>query len=484
MNRRGLKPWKLAIILILAGFLGFGYGFLSNETRLPPYRTARRVLEWTRDQIFLVRLYYFLKGTPISTDGQPRGSWQPLDEDAGRDRAGSALEDAGRDFQAVGYLSGYEPASGLKGVTAHIEDMAYQGVNLITSGHGQEAFLIDMEGRVLHRWAYEFSRAFPDYADVEGRIEVGVFFKDFWRRSYLYPNGDLLAIYDGFGMIKLDRHSRLIWAVEHGCHHDMFVDENGLVYVITREPRMLPRLNRDLKVLEDFIVVLDPEARIIRKVSVVGALERSAYASYLRSIPKISDILHTNTVEVLDGSHADLSPLFRKGNVLISIRNISMIGILDMQAEEVVWALSGQWLAQHDPTLLADGSILLFDNQGNNGMSKVIEFDPFTQAIEWAYEGTPENGFYSETSGTAHRLPNGNTLIVESNSGRAFEVTRQNRIVWEYYSPYRAGEEDRLIATLFDVVRLDRAYVAEWLDEVAGAGGGQTGGEEPKQQTE
>jgi hypothetical protein len=483
MKRTGLKPWKMAVVLLMAGVLGFGYGFLSNETRLPPYLTVRRVLEWSRDQITLVRLYYFLRGTPIRTDGQIRGSWQSLDGDAGRDHSGNGSDDARRNFQAVGYLSGYEPASDLKGVTAHIEGEAYQGLNLITSGHGQEALLIDMEGRVLHKWAYDFSRAFPDYADVEGRIEVGVFFKDFWRRSYLYPNGDLLAIYDGFGMIKLDRDSRLIWAVRYGCHHDMCVDKDGFIYVITREPRMMPRLNRDLKVLEDFIAVLDPEGRMVRKVSVVEALEQSAYASFLRSIPDISDILHTNTVEVFDGSHAHRSSLFRKGNVLISIRNINIIGILDMEAEEVVWALSGQWLAQHDPTLLTDGNMLLFDNQGHHGMSKVIEFDPFTQEIEWAYEGTPENGFYTETSGTAHRLPNGNTLIVESNSGRAFEVTRQDRIVWEYYSPFRAGENDRLIATLFDVVRLDQAYVAGWLDE-GGAGAGPTEGEEPKQETE
>jgi hypothetical protein len=54
----------------------------------------------------------------------------------------------------------------------------------------------------------------------------------------------------------------------------------------------------------------------------------------------------------------------------------------------------------------------------------------------------------------ARRLPNGNTLIVESQAGRAIEVTPDQEIVWEFVHPHRAGPQDELIAQLFDVVRL------------------------------
>jgi hypothetical protein len=474
---KALKPLLWAAILILVGAGGFCYGFLSNESRLPPYPEARRVLEWSRNQIVLRRAYYFLRGRDLPESTEVSGSWHPLDQEAGPVHPGWDSDKAHRDFQALGYLSGYEPATGLKGVTVYLKARACEGLNLITSGHGQEAVLTDMNGRVLHRWAYEFSDAFPRYSETEGRLKVDTFFKDFWRRCYLYPDGDLLAIYDGFGMIKLDRDSRLLWAVNPGCHHDVFVDTGGLIYVLTRELRMMPRLNPRRQVLEDFIAVLNPQGELVRKVSVVNAIGQSSYASFLDCIPDIPDMLHTNTVQVLDGTQAFRSPIFKKGNVLISVRNINMIGIVDMDTEKVVWALSGQWLAQHEPTLLPNGDILLFDNRGNNGMSKVIEFDPFTQEIKWAYEGTPENGFYTESSGAAQRLPNGNTLIVQSNSGRAFEVNMDDEIVWEYYSPYRAGENDRLIATLFDVVRLEPGYVATWLKEPAVAGGTDDAGE-------
>jgi hypothetical protein len=56
--------------------------------------------------------------------------------------------------------------------------------------------------------------------------------------------------------------------------------------------------------------------------------------------------------------------------------------------------------------------------------------------------------------GSSQRLSNGNTLIIESNDGRAFEVTAEGEVVWEFYNPARAGDDRQLIATLCDTVRL------------------------------
>ena len=92
----------------------------------------------------------------------------------------------------------------------------------------------------------------------------------------------------------------------------------------------------------------------------------------------------------------------------------------------------------------------------------MIEFDPFTQEIAWAFEGDETNGFHSETCGSNQRFPNGNTLISESDSGRAFEVTANKQVVWEFYNPARAGRDNELIATLFEVVRLPPDFPLGW----------------------
>ena len=112
--------------------------------------------------------------------------------------------------------------------------------------------------------------------------------------------------------------------------------------------------------------------------------------------------------------------------------------------DEIVWAMRGPWLRQHDPDLLANGNILLFDNQGHvgpGGITRVIEVDPRNQRIVWTYAGTPEEPFESEVRSSQARLPNGNTLITESDGGRIFEVTRPGQIVWNYVNPVRARRE-------------------------------------------
>jgi len=116
-------------------------------------------------------------------------------------------------------------------------------------------------------------------------------------------------------------------------------------------------------------------------------------------------------------------------------------------------------------------NLLLFDNTGAGEISRVIEIEPFSQEIVWEYRGTEENGFFSATLGDCQRLRNGNTLITESEAGRAFEITPDLEIVWEYYNPERAGEHGDFIATLFEMVRLPPGFGVGWLDSSTQAGG-------------
>jgi hypothetical protein len=61
----------------------------------------------------------------------------------------------------------------------------------------------------------------------------------------------------------------------------------------------------------------------------------------------------------------------------------------------------------------------------------------------------------------ADRLPNGNTLIVESDAGRAFEVTAEGEIVWEFLNPDRMP--DGRPQPLYRSMRHSHAFVAQFL---------------------
>ena len=121
----------------------------------------------------------------------------------------------------------------------------------------------------------------------------------------------------------------------------------------------------------------------MKKISLLRAFEHSEYAPLLVPMKSAGDLLHANTVQVLDGSLAAVSPHFREGNLLVSSHALGIIAILDPAQEKIVWALSGQWRAQHRPRLLPTGRILMFDNFGTMrvGQSRALEVDPFTQEI-------------------------------------------------------------------------------------------------------
>jgi hypothetical protein len=363
-------------------------------------------------------------------------------------------------LESIGYLEGTRPAPDATNVVRYDSARAYAGLNLLTSGHGPEAVLMDMEGTVLHRWSAGFDALYPDRKPA---VPAGHPGRKFWRRVALYPNGDLLVIFEGIGLAKLNAASQPIWAAKLGAHHDLEVLPDGTIYVLTRKAGARPGHNQGRPILEDFIVVLDADGRVQREVSLFDALLSSPYAEFYTTHPsKGRDPFHTNTLQVLGPGPGARPPGFEPGRVLVAFPMIDATALVDLDEERVVWADRGGYRFHHDPSLLANGRLLLFDNKGNDGKSRVIELDPVTGEVAWEYEGTPERPLDSPTSSTAQRLPNGNTLITESEAGRALEITAGGETVWEFVSPYRAGEDGELVAALFEVLRLPAGLEAPW----------------------
>lgn len=388
---------------------------------------------------------------------EPGGRWHPVLGSGLTDEQVAEMER----LKSLGYLAGSTEAPDVWGITVHDDAKTWDGLNFYTSGHTAGAILMDMNGNVLHEWNHSFMDAWR--AGPGGELPKSSKGSGFWRRAYLFANGDVLAIFDGHAMIKVDKDSRLIWARFGGFHHDLDVMEDGRIYTLVREPRIVPRINADLPILEEFVVVLDADGNELERVSQLEAIERAGRHDLLEGMERSGDIFHTNTIEVLDDRLADRHPAFREGNVLICTRELDNIAVLDMEKKVIVWGLEGPWLKQHQSTILDNGHMLIFDNGGSRGASRVMEFDPLTLEILWVYKGDADNTFYSPQCGSNQRLPNGNTLISETDRGRAIEVTREHEIVWEYVNPAQAGGEAEFIASLFEVIRIPPEYVSGWL---------------------
>ena len=431
------------IALLAALGVGILYGFVARERLWFPNGLLRAVSHAVRRE-------------PPPSAGPHRGVARSREEErlAQREKIGA--------LQQLPYLQGYNPAAGRTGVLVFDEARADPGWNLVVSAHAAQAQLLDMRGFARHRWGIDLRKVWPDLKLDGDKVSYG----QYWRRAELLPDGDLLAIWEYIGLVRVDKRSGLKWAVANGAHHDLAVASDGTIFVLTREAHVLPAINPRENVFEDFVAVLAPDGRPIKRISLLAAFAGSDYAAVLASMGNAGDILHANAVSILDGRLADRSPAFRAGNLLVSLRSLNVVAVLDPQSEKIVWALSGAWRAQHSPRILENGRMLLFDNFASMqaGASRVLELDPFTQVIAWRYGEREGESLFTESNGQVERLGNGDTLIVESDAGRAIEVTPGGQTVWEYVNPFRVGERQELEATLKQLTRLAANLSIAWAD--------------------
>ncbi|HEX6260017.1 MAG TPA: arylsulfotransferase family protein [Woeseiaceae bacterium] len=362
------------------------------------------------------------------------------------------------------------------GVSINDTSRASHGVTLYTSGHEPAAFLISMEGEVLHKWQRPFSEVWNDSAAVKRpQPDTHVYM----RKALLDRNGDLLVIYEGvgdtpygYGLVKLDKDSNVIWSYLQPTHHDFDIAEDGRIFVLTHEiiDEPLPGLEHLASPrLDDFLVVLSPSGEELHKYPLLDIVEGSDYRQLLWEISSfaLADPLHTNSVHMITEEEAENFEFGRAGQLLVSFREPSAIGVVDLDEGKLVWAAKGYWTGQHDPHIMENGNILLFDNRGNfrkpEGRSRVIELNPRTMELVWQYAGTMESPLDSDIRSYSQRLRNGNTLITESNGGRILEVTADQEIVWEYTNPVRGGPDNQKIPIICKAQRLDPHIVAAFL---------------------
>lgn len=359
------------------------------------------------------------------------------------------------ELEAIGYVQGSRAAGRVSGAEVRRADAMQPGLNLMVSGHRPWAGLVDASGHVRHSW----TAAYSGLPGVSGSVPTA---GTFWRRVLLLPGGDLLAIHEGLGILRVRRGGGVVWYVPNGAHHDLASSPDGTVWVLTRTARLLPRVHPSLPVLEDFVVQLDPATgQELRRISLVEALEAGGHpVSLATDAEHAHDLLHTNAVSVLTGEAPDGLPAFAPGHLLVSMLATNRLAVLDPSAGTVSWLRGGPFERQHEPSWLPGGRLLVFDNLGADGGSAVRELDARTMAEVWSWRGDPP--LFTATCGTAHRLANGNTLITESDAGRAVEVTAEGEVVWVFRSRWRAGKKGRLVATLFDVERIGMEQLG-WL---------------------
>jgi len=418
------RRWAITGVAALLGAMGLSaaYGYLIVPRRLFPYKILmRRHGTFSRILTSHVRAH------------DPSGNLFPSFEDV---KARTALR-------------GDTAPSGQGGVGIYDRSRAENGLNFFTSAHAPAAMLMDMDGTTIRKWSADAANAFPDAARDSRLGENAQFFGD----AELLPDGSVLALFNEIGIVRIDRESRVIWTFPARVHHDLFVEPSGGIWALAHE-RRVPAGFRKEPALDDVVLSLSPDGKLLRRVSLLDCFWRSSYAPMLASLPpENEDVLQTNSVIVLDGSLAKRSPAFRRGNLFVSSRNLSVVAVVDPDQERVVWALSGMWRGQQSARF-PDGHIVLFDDFGSmQRASRVLEVDPFSQQVVWSFGGSAVQPMLG-SGGYVARLRGGNTLITETHTGRVREVTRDGHVVWEFVNPNRVGKNNEFVAFIYLMERV------------------------------
>lgn len=332
------------------------------------------------------------------------------------------------------------------GVRYYDSIKSYNGVTLVDGI--TRSVLVDMQGKVLAKFPFGLTHVLPD-----GNM-IGAAYGD---------------------MIKFDPNLDLLMHIFVAPHHEITTDENGAIYLLSREYHTFMGLNMYFDMLKiyspdgDLIYewhVFDHLEEIISVVSKSATLSNlhnpynpeKGVAEYIAQDPArffwhlnpvqpdtTFEFTHLNSIQVLpENAVSKKIPAFKKGNLLISLNPYSCYGILDTATGKIEWAgYLPQRTTLHTPLLTPAGTILVFQNSTDStslwtdkkhddclpylykrippknpapapesrNWVSINEYDPVTGAMVWEYTATPMESLKAPGLGNAQRLPNGNTLV-------------------------------------------------------------------------
>ncbi|MBI2022505.1 aryl-sulfate sulfotransferase, partial [Candidatus Daviesbacteria bacterium] len=335
-------------------------------------------------------------------------------------------------------------------------------------------YLLDLLGNPVHIWKTKHQ---PLYAILQKNGNLLVAIEDPVFDPKLPPGGNTGIIQE------LSWDSKVLWEYKNRMlHHDIVPLENGNVLVALWEktPDAIAAsvqggvLGTEL----NGAIFSDEIAEINRQGEKVWSWH--SYEHQDPALDTIGDLIprygwtYTNGMKYLDKD-----PIEGKEALLLSMRSQSTVFIVRIEDGQIIWrSPKGMVNVQHDPTLLDNGNILVFDN-GLTRIpnphplfgSRVLEINPKTNQIDWQFNGgksvIEKVRFLAPITSGAQRLKNGNTLITDGPKGHIFEVTKDGELVWDLINPYFAKSNSPWpVNFLFKVRRYSEDEI-NWPEKIA-----------------
>ena len=395
---------KLPLLLFLfaVAFFPFCYGLAAGLWKLPPAETALQsyydlrnlVLHW-RNDFELEPSRHLVEGYPERRQGFVAYKPEALGE-------GRIL------------VSGLTPGS--------------ETIN--------GARLLDSSGEQIQFWPLDYGKIDPGGPAAWNVFQHGI---------AVLPDGSLIVNFDaGKRLARFGPCGEVVWASEGSFHHSAALADDGTLWTL-RDDSLVQVDAANGAVLAEISLVED----LIERQGLHGILALRSEENPEDEFEFGHDPLHGNHVEALPAEMAAAFPMFEAGDLLISLRNLNLVGVVDPDTKELKWWKIGPWHRQHDPHFAADGRILVYNNDMNFGPSQILAVNPASQEVEVVFEGSEAAPFYSWRRGKFQALEDGRLLITESERGRVFMVDAEGEMIFEYNNIYDETYNGVLSAAFF-----------------------------------
>ena len=328
------------------------------------------------------------------------------------------------------------------GVTVYHPDRCYNGYTLV---HGRGPWdpvrgisaeqvdrwhLIDMKGQVVHEF----------YGNPATQ-----------RGSQLFErvaNGHYIS--NGASITEQDWDGNIVWALSSdfrkdarptGFHHDIQKTSEHTYLAMVADRVDAPQVSR-VTLKDDHIMEITSEGEIVWEWWGHHHLEEFGFSDRAKQIifetgggqqpGQEGDWLHLNTLHTLPDNplYDQGDTRFEPGNILSCSRNGNQIFIIEKSTGNIVWKwgyldqMETMWLngterqnqylvGPHDPKMLHNGNILIYDNGGGTGYppinrfyTRLVEINPVSGEVVWEYAAGPQaSKFLSIVTGGVQRLP-------------------------------------------------------------------------------
>jgi len=368
------------------------------------------------------------------------------------------------------------------GVTVHNVEKSFKGYTVLQGifENGVEMRMIDMKGNTINVWPIDFFDIWPDPVHLSPEKIPNGNYNYHSQGNLILPDGSVIVNLGYLGTVKLDKCANVIWTVDRMTRHFVQNTTRGTYYIGAN--REIDDINDDILLFgatkswlkntfqryENTVLEVNTDGEIIDEFSVLEPFFAAGLEGSLFDAAKITldDPTHHNDIEIVTPELANKIENVNSGDLLLSIRNMHMLIILDQTTKQIKWKYSGGFTRQHDPDIMSDGTIILFNNsRAHYGFnrplgSSLTRLDPETNEISIVAPTNENNRFYTSIFGTHQLLSNGNILVSEGLAGRAFELDSTGAVVWSFISKY----DDTHASAIEDARRYSPEYftVTDW----------------------